>query len=44
LRLLDVAGIAAFDGKIGSISERADDRFFWNKSLCSAFIGTQTQR
>ncbi|CAH0478635.1 unnamed protein product [Peronospora belbahrii] len=30
--------IAAFNGKIGSIAERADDRFFWNKSLCSAFI------
>ncbi|CAH0493032.1 unnamed protein product [Peronospora farinosa] len=30
--------IAAFDGKVGSIAERADDRFFWNKSLCSAFI------
>ncbi|KAF4317462.1 hypothetical protein BBO99_00005341 [Phytophthora kernoviae] len=30
--------IAAFDGKIGSIAERADDRFFWNKSLCSAFL------
>ncbi|KAJ8523873.1 hypothetical protein ON010_g17245 [Phytophthora cinnamomi] len=30
--------IAAFDGKKGSIAERADDRFFWNKSLCSAFL------
>ncbi|CAI5739852.1 unnamed protein product [Peronospora destructor] len=30
--------IAAFDGKVGSIAERADDRFFWNKSLCSMFI------
>ncbi|KAL4146778.1 hypothetical protein PRNP1_010535 [Phytophthora ramorum] len=30
--------IAAFDGRIGSIAERADERFFWNKSLCSAFI------
>lgn len=30
--------IAAFDGKIGSIAERADERFFWNKSLCAAFI------
>ncbi|KAE9037472.1 hypothetical protein PR003_g9376 [Phytophthora rubi] len=30
--------IAAFDDKKGSIAERADDRFFWNKSLCSAFL------
>ncbi|KAI9917062.1 hypothetical protein PsorP6_018232 [Peronosclerospora sorghi] len=30
--------IAAFDGKIGTIAERADDRFFWNKSLCTALI------
>lgn len=30
--------IAAFDGKIGSIAERADERFFWNKSLCLPFI------
>ncbi|ETL35557.1 hypothetical protein L916_12328 [Phytophthora nicotianae] len=30
--------IAAFDGKVGSIAARADERFFWNKSLCSPFI------
>ncbi|TDH72095.1 hypothetical protein CCR75_001255 [Bremia lactucae] len=32
--------IAAFDGKSGTIAERADDRFFWNKSLCSALIAS----
>ena len=34
------AGAASFDGKRRTIAERADERFFWNKTLCSAFMGT----
>ncbi|CEG46441.1 phosphatidylinositide phosphatase sac1 [Plasmopara halstedii] len=30
--------IATFNGKSGNIAERADDRFFWNKAVCSIFL------
>ncbi|CAI5741233.1 unnamed protein product [Hyaloperonospora brassicae] len=30
--------VASFDGKRRTIAERADERFFWNKALCSAFM------
>jgi len=33
-------GIAAFNGKIGTIAERADPRFFWNQAASSVLLGT----